>query len=280
MPFFGPTGTPLPPTASPAPPTPTSPPLAASVNGQGISLADYQAEITRFESAQKASGTDLATLGDYKKQVLDSMIDLQLLAQGAEQAGIQVSDADVSSQIDKLASEIGGREAVGAWLASNDYDVRSFDSALKVEMLAAAMVDKITSQVPESAEQVHARHILVATQSQAEDLHQQLANGADFVTLAVENSLDLSTRPAGGDLGWFPKGYLTMPQIEQAAFELQPGQISDVIQTPIGYDIVEVVERGDHPLSPDARRKLQANAVQSWLATQRQQAHIEMFVNP
>lgn len=243
-------------------------------------MAEFQAEVGRFESAQKANGTDLATLGDYKKQVLDSMIDLQLLAQGAEQAGIQVSDADVSGEIDKLASEIGGREAVGAWLASNDYDVRSFDSALKVEMLAAAMVDKITSQIPESTEQVHARHILVATQSQADDLHQQLVNGADFVTLAVENSLDLSTRPAGGDLGWFPRGYLTMPQIEQAAFELQPGEISGVIQTAIGYDIVEVVERGDHPLSPDARRKLQANAVQSWLSTQRQQAHIETFVNP
>jgi parvulin-like peptidyl-prolyl isomerase len=261
VPGLGPSPTPVPPTATPVPPTQTPLPPAAAVNGEAISLSDYQAEVARFEAAQTARGTDLATLGDYKAQVLDSMVDLRLLAQGAQQAGVQVSEADVQSKIDQLASDLGGNEAIGAWLAAD-------------------MVNKLTAEVPNSVDQVHARHILVATRDQADQLRQQIADGADFSTLAVENSLDLSTRPAGGDLGWFPEGYLTAPEIEQAAFSMQPGDVSQVIETKLGFDIVEVLDRGVHPLSPDAKRHLEAAAVQAWLTSQRQAAKIDILVNP
>jgi parvulin-like peptidyl-prolyl isomerase len=280
VPGLGPSPTPVPPTATPVPPTQTPLPPAAAVNGEAISLSDYQAEVARFEAAQTARGTDLATLGDYKAQVLDSMVDLRLLAQGAQQAGVQVSEADVQSKIDQLASDLGGNEAIGAWLAANSYDVSGFERELKEELLAADMVNKLTAEVPNSVDQVHARHILVATRDQADQLRQQIADGADFSTLAVENSLDLSTRPAGGDLGWFPEGYLTAPEIEQAAFSMQPGDVSQVIETKLGFDIVEVLDRGVHPLSPDAKRHLEAAAVQAWLTSQRQAAKIDILVNP
>jgi parvulin-like peptidyl-prolyl isomerase len=243
-------------------------------------LSDYQAEVARFEAAQTARGTDLATLGDYKAQVLDSMVNLRLLAQGAQQAGVQVSDSDVQAKINQLANDLGGNESIGAWMAANNYDVSGFERDLRQELLAAQMVETLTAKVPDSMDQVHARHILVATRDQAEQLRQQIANGADFAALAVENSLDLSTRPAGGDLGWFPEGYLTTPEIEQAAFSLQPGEVSQVIETKLGFDILEVLDRGSHPLSPDAKRHLQAAAVQDWLASQRQTAQIDLLVNP
>jgi peptidyl-prolyl cis-trans isomerase C len=277
---LGPTPTPIAPTSSPVPPTPTAPPLAATVNGEPILLTDFEAEVARFEAAQTANGTDLATLGDYRAQVLDTLIDLQLLAQGAEQSGAQVTDQDLASKLDQLAHGLGGNEAMGSWLAANDYDVNGFSRALKVELLAAEMVNTLASQVPNSVEQVHARHILVSTQAEADDIHQALANGGDFVTLAIEDSIDLSTRPAGGDLGWFPAGYLTTPEIESAAFSLQPGELSPVIETPMGFDVVEVLERGVHPLSPDAKRKLQTLAVSDWLSAQRQTAEIEILVTP
>ncbi len=280
VPGLGPTPTPIPPTATPLPPTPTPLPLAAMVNGEPILLSDFQAEVTRFESAQAATGTDLATLGDYQAQILDSLIDLQLLAQAAAQSGAQVSDEDLAAKLDQLANGLGGNESIGGWLAANNYDVDRFKRALKVELLAAQMVDNLTAQVPDSVEQVHARHILVNSASEAENIRQEIVDGGDFVTLAVEHSADLSTRPAGGDLGWFPAGYLTTPEIEQAAFDLQPGELSQVIETPMGFDVVEVLERGVHPLSPDARRTLQAAAVTDWLAAQRQSAQIDILVTP
>ena len=73
-----------------------------------------------------------------------------------------------------------------------------------------------------------------------------------------------------GELGWFPRGYLPESAIEQAAFALQAGQFSDVIQTQAGYHILFVVERDPaHPLSPDALLTLQERAIQDWLTQQR-----------
>ena len=73
-----------------------------------------------------------------------------------------------------------------------------------------------------------------------------------------------------GELGWFPRGYLPEPAIEQAAFALQAGQFSDVIQTQAGYHILFVEERDPaHPLSPDALLTLQERAIQDWLTQQR-----------
>ncbi len=280
VPGVGPSPTPPPPTPTPVPPTATPLPSAAVVNGEPILLKDYQAELARFEAAQTARGTDLATLGDYKAQVLNSMIGLSLLAQGAQTVGVSFSHADVQAKIDQLASDLGGNEAIGAWLAANSYDVSTFERDFRQELMAAQMVDKLSAKVPDTMDQVHARHILVATSDQAEQLRQQISDGADFATLAVENSIDLSTRPAGGDLGWFPPGYLTSPEIEQAAFSLQPGEVSPVIETKLGFDIIEVLERGEHPLSPDAKRHLQTAAVQDWLASQRQTAQIDLLINP
>ena len=72
-----------------------------------------------------------------------------------------------------------------------------------------------------------------------------LEAGADFTELAYE--YDPLT---GGDLGWFPAGYLLQPDVETAAFSLQPGQYSGIIQTSYGYHIVYVIERdSNHPLS-------------------------------
>ena len=64
-----------------------------------------------------------------------------------------------------------------------------------------------------------------------------------------------------GDIGWFPRGYLPFKAIEQAAFALQAGQMSDVTQTDLGYHILKVIERGQHPLSADALLVLQDKAV-------------------
>ena len=78
-----------------------------------------------------------------------------------------------------------------------------------------------------------------------------------------------------GELGWFPRGYLPEPAFEEAAFALQPGQVSDIIQTEAGYHIIMVLERDPaHPLTPDALLTLQYTALEDWLSQQRQQSTI------
>ena len=275
LPFSPATQTPIPPT-----PSPTPEPVAALVNGTAIREADLEQEVARYEAAQRSLGIDLATTGDYRTVILNALIDRRLLAEAALASGASLEAAEIETRIEALAAEMGGSDVMGAWLAANGYSLEELKSALGEEILAATTVQRIADEVPATAEQVHARHILVADAALAADLQGQLAGGADFGELAQSYSLDLSTRVAGGDLGWFAPGTLTTPEVEAAAFALQPGKISAVVQSTLGYHLVEVVERQDHPLDPETWRRLRQEAVEDWLTDQRSQAVIEIVTTP
>jgi peptidyl-prolyl cis-trans isomerase C len=114
----------------------------------------------------------------------------------------------------------------------------------------------------------------VLDESTANSIHTKLDNGKDFATLAKQ--YDPVT---GGELGWFPRGFLTQPEVDEAAFALQPGQYSAVVHSAIGYHIIQVIERDpNHPLSPEARRAMQQKALQDWLQQQRSASQIEVLL--
>ncbi|RME36452.1 MAG: peptidylprolyl isomerase, partial [Thermoflexia bacterium] len=107
----------------------------------------------------------------------------------------------------------------------------------------------------------------------------QLQSGADFAQLARLYSQDESTRDVGGDLGWFPRGVLLAPEVEEAAFALQAGQVSPVIRSAFGYHIVQTLERAENrPISPENLQLLQEQAVQRWIEQLWNQAAIERYV--
>lgn len=268
------------PSVTPLTPSTTPEPLAALVNGEPILMADFEDELYRFEAAKTTSGIDLATLGDYQSQVLQALIDRRLLAQGARVIGGEVDDLSVDQRLEQLASELGGSEEMGTWLAVNGYSLESFKAALAEEMLATQMINYIVAQVGDTVEQVHAQHILVATEDMAESLRNQLIDGADFSEIARIYSIDTSSRPAGGDLGWFPVGYLLVPEVEAVAFDLQPGELSEVIESDLGFHIVQMIERGERPLAPDALRQLREEAVMDWLVAQREVTEVQILIAP
>lgn len=281
----GPLGTPAPtqtaaPTPTPLPPSATPEPLAASVNGEPVLLSEFESEVLRYEAAQRNLGIELATSPSDRSLVLQSIIDLELLAQEAVAQGYTVTEEELSAALDQLADEVGGGEAVGAWLAANQYDIVSFRRTLRREQLAQRTVERIANQVPAEMEQVHARHILVESQAEAESLRAQWEDGADFAELAVQHSLDTSTRVGGGDLGWFPAGLLQYEALGQAAFSLEPGQVSPVIETELGFHLVQTVERATRPLSPNDQRRLRQQAVEEWLADRRANAESEILIEP
>lgn len=276
---LGETPTPQPPTDTPLPPSPTAEPAAALVAGTPITQAAYEAELRRFELAQAELGIDLATKPGYRPQVLQALIDRRLLSYGAQISGLEVDESQAEARLASLAADVGGEAALAAWLTQNEYTTRSFVDALKEEMQAQNMIEQITGAVPDPQEQVRARHILVATAQEAEDLLAQLDSGVDFGVLAAAYSRDLTTRPGGGDLGWFPSGVLAAPEVEAAAFTLQPGELYDgVVESALGYHLVQVTERGLRPLSPEARRRLQLKAVDDWLDLRRSDTEIIILV--
>jgi len=259
---------------TPAPsPTPTSLPAAVLVNGEIIPLSYYQNEVLRYR-ASFAEGETPPTDAEIQTTVLNSLIEQLLLAQQARQSGFTFTDADVQQRIDALLTQLGSGSALTDWMQVNHYDDAEFRYALKLSTEAAWQRDEIINAVPTAVEQVRARQIFAQTQAGAERALTSLNSGASFDDLAWQYSPE-----TGGELGWFPRGYLLYPDIEAAAFLLAPGEHSGIIQTEIGYHIIQVMERSDaHPLTTDARLSLQTQALAQWLEARRAEAKIELVL--
>lgn len=258
------------PTEPPSGPTPTTVPAAAIVNGETIPLAWYQSELQRYLVAQEAAGTPVTDQAAAGQTVLNELINQFLLAQGAQEAGLSVTDEEVQARIDALAAQTD----LTAWKAQWGYTDADLFNMLKLEMLAALERDQIAATIPETMEQVEIRQVFAYTAAGAQSAKTSLNSGSDFEEVAY--TYDPTT---GGYLGWVPRGYLLIPAVEEAAFSLAVGSTSDIIESEVGYHIVMVLDRGDHALSSDARLTLQRNAVAAWLAERLAGSSIEVVAN-
>lgn len=266
---------PTPPASPSAAPTATATPepAAALVNGRPISLADYTAEAARCQAAQ--------AYPDCPARALQGLIEQAVVEHAAAAAGLVVSEGEVSGAVAEIQNQLGGPTAYQAWLAAHGYTEAAFAEALRRERLRAHWAEQVMGAGGETAEQVRAQIILAGDEATAQNLLTQLQSGADFAALAVNYSLDLSSRVAGGDLGWFPRGWLTAPEVEQAAFALQPGETSPVVAGTLGFYIVRVLERDPvRALDPAMRPVWRERVFQTWLAGALAQATIERRVTP
>ncbi len=262
-------------TFTPEPPTATSEPAALTVNGEGITIVDFNAEVQRYLTSQQALGKTVSAQ-DATNAVKDDLTAQLLLAQAARQNGFVFDDAALQKRVDALVAQIGGADALSAWESGHGYTDQAFRSELKRSAEAAWMRDKILAGVPSTAEQVHVQQILLYNQDTAQNFLNQLNGGADFDELALK--ADPQTH---GDLGWVPRGYLLDPKIEEAAFSLAVGARSDLISTGAGFHIIRVLARDpQRPLSPDAYLALQDLALKKWIDEQRQQASITFAAQP
>jgi len=127
-------------------------------------------------------------------------------------------------------------------------------------------------------EMVRARHILIKVAEDApeeevaqartriEELKQRLDEGADFAELAKEYSEDEATASKGGDLGWFERGRM-VKEFEEAAFALQPGEVSDIVRTQYGFHLIKLEERRPASTFEDVKDQVR----QAYIDDQKQQ---------
>jgi len=152
-------------------------------------------------------------------------------------------------------------EANGKYL--NDQQVDTY--ILRPVVLKTKLVAALGASIPAVQDEVHARHILVADKATADLIEQKLKAGGDFAALAKQYSTDTGSKNNGGDLGWFSKGQM-VPAFEQAAFSLQPGQISQPVQTQYGWHIIQVLQRDPHhTVDPQQLAQLRMQAYSQWL---------------
>ena len=253
--------------------------IAATVNGQPITMDAFNRELARYEAGQVALGFQVSDETSYKQQVLDLLVEQELIRQEGTRQGVTVSDDEVNQSIDQMVAE-NGQDYFNGWLQSNYYTLDEFREVIRLDLLTNKLLEPVVSAVPTSAEQVHARHILVNTQDEATGILTRLQAGEDFAALAQQYSVDVTTRDSGGDLGWFPRGGLLVPEVEDVAFSQQPGQVSGVVQSAWGFHIVQTLEFDpNRAIDFDTRQRLTEKAIDQWRQGLRSGADVQQLVS-
>ncbi len=218
-------------------------------------------------------------LARLRRQALEAMIDEQVLVLKAQRDSLQIDETRVEAlltdRLQQIKSSMAPEEFAGmlerAGLSERQLklryrkdirhnllyeqlrnqmafrlyishkDVDAFRQAFRDSLPPRLSISKISIQVkpaPEVLEQARAR---------IEQFRQQLAEGGDFAELARRHSEDPGTAASGGDLGCFPSGQL-VPEFEEAARQLKPGQLSEPVLTPYGYHLILLHEKREDEL--------------------------------
>ena len=223
------------------------PGTAARVNGVEVSYERFNAF---YQEYRRPHGISVAGRGDHlnrltklRKEAMDEMIKQELVFQS------------------EGFTQESYREHVKRMIAAKKYldDIRLGVDAVSDEELEQYYRDnEYRLTFPE---QVRVRHILLtwkpmgttddrgAIRKQMEPILERARAGEDFAELAGELSDDYATKRSGGDTGLFKRGEMA-PAFEAAAFALEPGEISDPVETPFGVHILKLEERREAYLLP------------------------------
>ncbi|MBV8914955.1 MAG: peptidylprolyl isomerase [Acetobacteraceae bacterium] len=202
--------------------------------------------------------------------LLDQLVDRRVIVQEAKKQGLQ-NDPAVQRAIARASDTV-----LQNALLTRDIAPTLTDDAIK------ARYEKDYAGKP-GEEEVRAAHILVPDEAKAKDIIAQLDKGADFAALAKANSTDPSAAQNSGELGWFKKADM-LPEFSEAAFALQPGEITKTpVHTRFGWHVVKLEERRTAPPPPfeqvrdEIRQQMIQEGVQKVLAQARQGVEIQKF---
>jgi parvulin-like peptidyl-prolyl isomerase len=257
--------------------------LAALVNGQPIAYDEYEEQVAQVEAFFSQEGLDPESdegrerLAQARRQVLEQMIDQELIRQAAVEMGVSISEAELESSIQDIIEQSGGQDQFNQSLQSMDTTYEGFRQMLLDQLLSEAVYAAVTASISPMAEQVHARHILLPTREQAEEVLARLDAGEDFSYLAKEYSEDISSRESGGDVGFFPRGVMPS-EVDEVAFSLEVGETSGIVETEFGFHIVQVLEREEREIAVEVFENLRQQTFMQWLQDRREDATIERFV--
>ncbi len=206
-------------------------PVIAEVDGNPITEGDFLKEIGRVPEWAREQFKD----DEGKKKFIEELIKRELIYQHAQKMKLD-NDADYLSKVEEFKKmtlvSIVLKKEVEEKSEMNDAEVKAFFDQ---------NAEKFTIGT-----KIKASHILVGTEEEAKSVSARLNKGDKFEKLAKELSKDTGSAPKGGDLGYFGRGQM-VPEFEQAALSLKPGEVSAPVKTRFGYHVIKLadIKKGD-----------------------------------
>jgi peptidyl-prolyl cis-trans isomerase D len=148
------------------------------------------------------------------------------------------------------------------------FDTKDLRQVFEVQILRDKLQAEVVTDLVPVKEEVWARHILVESEEEAQEVLQALEAGESFDELAAEYSIDESNSGQGGDLGWFDRETM-VPEFAEVAFSLDEGEISDPVSTAFGFHIIQVLGKRESQVPPQEFEAMKENAFANWLLEQR-----------
>jgi peptidyl-prolyl cis-trans isomerase C len=246
---------------------------AASVNGKPISKSQYERDLSVFQkqAAQKGQQLSDADLTTVKNRILENLIDTEVLYQQSQKEGVKVDDQAINDQIETIKKRFSDEAAYKKALEGMGVSEKEIRAQIQRGLAINQLLDnnvgqKITVTEEESKkyynnnpnmfkqpEQVKASHILIKVAPDAEEsikvqarkkietVQKKVRQGEDFGLLAKANS-EGPTAQRDGDLGYFHRGRMAKP-FEDAAFALNVGEVSGIVETQFGYHLIKVTDK-------------------------------------
>jgi peptidyl-prolyl cis-trans isomerase D len=256
------------------------------LNNPPLTTTEFEDQVRRALLVEKLRNAVTAwmSVGDddvaqeFRRRNEKVKLDVVPITADAFRSQVTVSDADVTAHFekDKEPYRVGEKRKIKYALL----DVEKVREQLKVpEADIQAFYQQNLAQY-QTPEEVRASHILLKTEgkdeaevrARAEDVLKRAKAGEDFAALAKEYSEDESNSASGGDLNYFPRGAM-VPEFEQVAFTLKPGDMSDLVKTSFGFHIIKVVDHRQATTRPleDVRAEIEDQVKWQQAQTQAEQ---------
>jgi peptidyl-prolyl cis-trans isomerase D len=217
--------------------------------------ADFENELRRSLIAEKLQAavtgwihvSDADVEREYRRQNEKVKADLAVFTADKFRAGITPTDAEISAQFSAHQETYRVPEKRRVRYLSIDAEALRSKMTVTPQEVEARYRDNLTSYT--TPEQIRASHILFKTEGKdaaavrkvAESVLAKVKAGGDFAALAKQYSEDDGSKANGGDLGFFGRGAM-VKEFEDAAWALQPGQVSGLVQSPFGFHIIKVTD--------------------------------------
>lgn len=242
----------------------------AVIGNEAITISDIEAEVQVMRA--QGSASDMRMRCDILQQMMESKLFLMQARVDSLTVNADMVETQLSQRIDKIRAALGGDENVAEYFGKPVYKLRQeWKQQLEDMSLTqqeqnniAAVVPAITpydvkkyiesvdeSQLPIVPDKYQLSQICVypdreaaasAVKEKLIELRERIHNGDKFATLARLYSEDIASARKGGELGMTPKSQF-WPQFSDAAMALRPGVISQVVETPDGFHIIEMLEK-------------------------------------